>query len=179
VIRGKVVRGESTPFGTPGRMALENDFRCDTLELGWHNNERGKSCTKADTYRGKVWWSPSLKRLVIRFEDKHGRKDCLVHNGNFAGEERDIDGDGAAEVTQIHGCTLVGVGHGDVQRKDGKMQFGIKQSGSTLAALIESLRVKDLSEADTVIEMNSDGHGFHDVEIQYRWGDGCAPEGQQ
>jgi hypothetical protein len=168
MIRGEVPRQRSTETGTPGAMALENGFSCDTLELGWHDNERGRSCTKADTYRGKVWYSPTLKRLVIRYEDKNGRQDCLVHNGNWAG---DAD---RGEITQVHGCTEVGHGYGPLQRPDGRMQWGILHSGATLAGLIDSLRC-DPGEADTVLSINGQELGFHDVEITYRWAEGCAP----
>lgn len=147
---------------------LENGFGCDTLELAWHDNERGRSCTMADTYAGKVWWSHDLKRLVIRLEDKHGRKDCLIHNGNWAG---DVD---AGEITQVHGCTEVGNGYGEIQRPDKKMQWGILHSGATLAGLIDSLRCP-AEEADTLLEINGEQQGFHDVEITYRWAEGAAP----
>lgn len=167
IVRGRVIRQRSTVNGTPGAMAFDNAFSCDTLELGWHGNERGRSCTMADTYRGMVWYSPSLKRLVIRFEDKNGRKDCLVHNGNWAGDED------RGQKTQVHGCTEVGHGYGEIQRPDGRNQWGILHSGATLAGLIDSLRCQP-ELADTVI----DGQGFHDVQIAYQWAYGCAPEGQ-
>ena len=155
-------------------LKLDNGFSCDTLELAWHNNERGKSCIKPgpgerpETYLGRVWWSPMLKRPVIRFDDKNDRKDCLVHNGNFAADTKDLDGDGIAEVTQVHGCTEVGHGYGDIQRRDGKMQWGIRVSGATLAGLIESLR--DESEEAGHADVNGFLSGYHQVEITYSWG---------
>lgn len=172
MIRGEVVRLRSTPLGTPGHLHLSNGFDCDTLELPWHDNERGKSCIKADTYRGRVWWSPMLQRPVIRFEDKNGRKDVLVHNGNWAADTEDLDGDGIFEVTQVHGCTEVGMTYGDIERKDGKKQWGIKFSGSTLAELIKSLR-----NGEEAGQADKDGYltGYFDVEITYRWAPGCEP----
>lgn len=166
VIKGTVVRQRSHPdgTGTPGAMQLENGFAADTLELGWHNNERGRSCTAPGVDRGHVWYSSTLKRLVVRFTDRNGRHDCLIHNGNWAGDEE------LGEVTQVHGCTEVGRGYGNVQRKDGQMQWGITHSVPTLEALIESLKC-DASEADTVI----DGQGYHDVEVTYSWAPGCEP----
>lgn len=167
MIPGAVVRQRSNEdgTGTPGRMEIENGFGADTLELGWHNNERSRSCTAPGVDRGKVWYSPSLKRLVIRYADRNGRHDCLVHNGNWAGDE-DL-----GEKTQIHGCTEVGNGYGPLQRPDNEMQWGILHSGATLAGLIDSLKC-DVSEADTII----DGQGFHDVEITYSWAEGAEPE---
>lgn len=154
-------------------MTLENGFFADALELGWHNNERGKSCTAPGVDRGRVWWSPTLKRLVIRYVDRNGREACMVHNGNWAAEARDIDGDGVPEVTQIHGCTEVGHGFGDILRKDGRKQWGIKSSGPTLERLIESLKIA--GETDFSIDAHGFARGYHEVEITYRWAEGCAP----
>jgi hypothetical protein len=165
MIRGEVIRQSPRPdgTGTPGSLRLENGFQCDTLELVWHANERGRSCTAAGVDRGKVMYSPHLKRLVVHYEDRNGRQDCEIHNGNFAGDEA-LD-----EVTNVHGCTVVGHGYGDVVRSDGKRQWGVKVSGATLAGLIESLMSPD---GETEI----DGQRYHDVEITYRWADGCSPE---
>lgn len=174
MIPGKVLRQRSTPLGTPGRLTMDNGFVCDTQELAWHDNERGKSCTAPGVDKGKVWYSPTLKRLVIRFEDRNGRKDVLIHHGNFAADAQDLDGDGQQEVSDVHGCTETGLGFGEVMRKDGKMQWGIKNSGATLKGLIDSLRC-DPAEADTVVEVDGVQQGFHDVEITYEWAEGAAP----
>lgn len=162
MIKGKVIRQRSTPLGTAGTLVLENGFHCDTQELPWHDNERGVSCTMADIYHGRVWWSPTLKRHVIRFDDKNGRKDCLIHNGNFAADAVDQDGDGAPEVTQVHGCTEVGRGYGEIQRPDGRIQHGVLNSAVTLKALIDNL--EDAEQPG----------GFHEVEIAYEWAEGSA-----
>jgi hypothetical protein len=163
-VRGEVVRMMSTPLGTPGRLRMDNGFECDTLELPWHNNERGRSCTMADTYFGRVYVSPRLGRPVIRFQDKNGREDCEIHNGNFAADTVDLDGDGTPEQTQVHGCTEVGHGYGMIQRKDGRLQWGLMNSTQALVALILSL----------TDEFQKDG--YHDVIITYKWADGCSPQ---
>ena len=162
MIHGIVVRQRSSPTGTPGSLVL-GMFACNTLELPWHDNKKGVSCIVADSYRGRVWFSPTMNRNVIRLEDKHGRADCLIHAGNFAADQIDLDGDGAPEITQVHGCTEVGRGYGDILRKDGKTQWGIKSSGVTLVALIELL-------ADPL-----EPSGYHEVEITYTWDKGCEP----
>lgn len=157
-MRVYIRRSVSMPHGTPGRLVTEGGFACDTLELPWKDNQRGISCIKPDAYLGWIWQSPSMGRAVIRLEDKHGRKDVLIHNGNFAGDTSiDANGDGVPDlVTQIHGCTEVGMGYGMVARKDGKMQFGILSSKDTLARLVAHL-----------------GPGTH--EFIYSWDAGCAP----
>lgn len=170
---GTVVRETSRDEGTPGKMALENGFISDTLELEWDGNKRGTSCTKAGVYRGRVWRSKHLKypgtetyRLVIRYADQNGRQDCLVHNANWAGE-------GAGEITQLHGCTSVGKGYGDIKRPDDRVQWGIENSGATLDKLIASLErpgEEHIEDAEGFVS------GYDDVEITYKWADGAAPE---
>lgn len=162
-VRGDVLRGKSSPLGTPGAARLDNGFNCHTLEKPWHNNDRGTSCIVADTYLGQVVMSPHFNRLVIRLEDKHGRQACEWHHGNFAADEQDLDGDGLIEITDVHGCTLVGHNYGMVQRKDGHQQYGIRNSVAALTALIKSL--EDAMQPG----------GYHDVIVTYRWGEACQP----
>lgn len=161
-VTGDVVRKNPRPdgTGTPGSMVLDNGFSCDTLELGWHGNERGKSCTAAGVDQGRVWFSPHLKRYVIRYEDRNGRHDCLVHNGNLAG---DVD---RGEVTQIHGCTEVGRGFGNVTT-GGKVQWGILHSVPALEDLIASLDTGD----EHIVDKDGFVSGFDEVEIRYQWGE--------
>lgn len=154
-MKANVVREKPTIDGTPGTLTLENGWSCDTLELPWHNNERGRSCTLADTYHAKLGHSPHLggpKHQVYRLEDKHGRADVLIHNANFAGE---VD---AGEETQLHGCTAVGRGYGEIMNNKKVLQMGIYNSVKTLEELIQQT-------------------GGEDLEITYSWAEGCEPEG--
>jgi hypothetical protein len=152
MLKVEILRGKSTNDGTPGKLTCENGFSCDALELPWHNNKTGLSCIVADTYVAKRWHSPHFNRWVYRLEDKHGRKDCLLHPANFAGEV------GIGEESQLHGCTAVGKGYGNIARDDnGTLQLGILHSSATLDALFDST------------------HG-DDLEITYRWADGCEPD---
>lgn len=151
-------RRKSGSDGTPGRLVTDSGFACDTLELPWKDNQRGVSCIKADSYLGWLWQSPSMGRMVVRLEDKHGRRDCLIHNGNFAGDTSlDLDQDGEPDkITQVHGCTEVGQGYSVIARPDGRQQFGILSSKDTLARLVAHL-----------------GPGQHT--FIYTWDSGCAP----
>lgn len=135
-------RQPEQPWGTPGLLVTKGGFACDTLELPWRDNRRGESRILADAYSGWLWESPSFKRTVVRLENKHGRQDCLIHSGNFAGDTLlDIDGDGRGGdlVTQVHGCTLVGHGFGEIENKHGDMQMGIRNSRTALGELIDHL----------------------------------------
>src|ERR1700684_333900 len=137
----KIVRGKSTPEGTTGELTTDAGFSCQTLELQWADNQRGVSCIKPapgddpETYTATIWHSPTLGRDVVRLEDKYGRVDCLLHNGNFAGE-------GKGEVTQVHGCTEVGRGYGQITQPVDKAvtQFGILHSVATIDALVAHIK---------------------------------------
>ncbi|MFZ2541844.1 MAG: DUF5675 family protein [Gallionella sp.] len=137
----QIVRGLSAPHGTVGKLDTGMGFTCDTLELQWADNRRGVSCIKPapgeapETYSAVIWYSPTFKRDVVRLEDKFGRHDVLLHNGNFASS---IPG----EISQIHGCTEVGRGYGQIRmpRNHEVTQFGILHSVATLEALIEHIR---------------------------------------
>ena len=137
----QIVRDASAPHGTVGKLDTGMGFICDTLELQWADNRRGVSCIKPapgeapETYSAVIWYSPTFKRDVVRLEDKHGRFDCLLHNGNFASM---VPG----EITQIHGCTEIGRGYGQIKRPhDGEVtQFGILHSVATLEALIAHIK---------------------------------------
>lgn len=137
----QIVRGQSAPTGTPGKLDTGMGFTCDTLELQWADNQRGISCIKPgpdeapETYQAIIWYSPTLGREVVRLADKHGRFDCLIHNGNFASM---VPG----EITQIHGCTEVGRGYGQIKKPNNHevTQFGILHSKETLGALIAHIK---------------------------------------
>src|ERR1017187_4007645 len=148
-----IIRQKSTPEGTPGKLTTDGGFGCDTLELQWANNRTGVSCINSDMYDAAIWHSDNLGHDVVRLEDKHGRKDCLLHNANFAGE-------GAGEITQIHGCTAVGHGYSQIPKPDGSgHQFGICGSVAPPAALSDPIRRP----------------GNPAITVRYAWADGCAP----
>lgn len=153
----EVVRRLSTKFGTPGRAVLADasgtptGFEMDTLELGWHGNQKGISCIKAGIYRATRFYSPHFTRELWKLEDRDGRADCEFHNGNFAGDES------AGLFTQIHGCTLVGNGYGDVDHLNDGKQYGIVNSRSTLDRFMAAT-----GEADELM-------------VEYKWAADCAP----
>lgn len=170
-----ILRRKSTDFGTPGRVTLDGIWQCDSLELPWNGNQRRISCIKADIYRGWLWYSPTFKRWVIRLEDKHGRFDCLLHNGNFAGDES------KGLQTQVHGCTLIGRGYADIEMPghgvgythlevlDGT-QFGISASRVTLDELIRQLG------GDPTLPSTAKQPEGIDMVVTYCWENGAQPE---
>lgn len=149
-----ITRKQSTPSGTPGDLLVVNSagdsFTCPTLELPWRDNTPGISCITDDSYQAAIWHSDHLDCDVLRLEDKHGRQNCLIHCGNFAGDvSQDME-------TQVHGCTLVGSRYGSLVNDDGREQLAILNSRATLARLIEFV-----------------GAGEHTVD--YHWASGCEP----
>jgi hypothetical protein len=153
-----ILRARSTAHGTPGILQSSAEFACSTLELPWNDNRRGVSCIVPDTYLAWLWYSPTLKRTVVRLENKNGRFDCLLHNANWAGLDE-------GDETQIHGCTAIGQGFGELQNHLGHMQFAILNSGRTMDALVEHIK------------------GYVPVggkfEVDYSWGKGCAPSTEE
>lgn len=149
-----ITRKHSSPNGTPGELIATNDagqtFTCDTLELPWQNNAPGVSCIMNDRYRATIWHSDHLDCDVLRLEDKHGRRNCLIHCGNFAGDVSE------GMETQVHGCTLVGRRYGALVNDDGGAQLAILDSRVTLTRLIAFV-----------------GSGDHIVD--YQWAQGCEP----
>lgn len=149
-----ITRKQSTSSGTPGELVAMNPagetFTCNTLELPWQDNTPGVSCIIDDSYGATIWHSDHLDCDVLRLEDKHGRQNCLIHCGNFAGDVSQ------GMETQVHGCTLVGSRYGSLANDDGDTQLAILNSRVTLARLIAFV-----------------GSGEHTV--SYQWAQGCEP----
>jgi hypothetical protein len=125
-------------------------FTCKTLELPWLNNQSGISCIRQDTYAAWVWFSRRFERNVLRLEDKHGRFNCLIHNGNFAGDVA------MGLVSHVQGCTLVGSGFSALDNGLGRSQLAIRNSSTTLDQLIALL-------------------AFEKYVVHYQWAHGCSP----
>ena len=149
-----ITRKQSTSSGTPGNLTAVNPagdiFTCATLELPWQDNTPGISCIINDSYSASIWHSDHLDCDVLRLQDKHGRQNCLIHCGNFAGDVSQ------GMETQVHGCTLVGSRYGALANDDGSAQMAILNSRATLAQLIEFV-----------------GAGEHTID--YQWTHGCEP----
>jgi hypothetical protein len=77
------------PIGTTqsdgGAVTGIDTGTCATLELPCQDNTPGISCIIDDSYNATIWHSDHLDCDLLRLQDKHGRQDCLIHCGNFAG----------------------------------------------------------------------------------------------
>jgi hypothetical protein len=140
-----ITRKQSTPSGTPGQLVATNPAG-ETFTY----NTPGVSCIIDDSYGATIWHSDHLDCDVLRLEDKHGRQNCLIHCGNFAGDVSQ------GMETQVHGCTLVGSRYGSLVNDDGDGQLAILDSRVTLAKLVAFV-----------------GSGEHTV--NYQGAEGCDP----
>jgi len=166
-----ITRRQSTDFGTPGFAVLTDGhgdvlMQMDTLELPWRGNRKMVSCIKADAYPAHRYQSGVFKRLLWKLEDRHGRGDCAIHNGVFAGDTTKTfvthTGTAAPGQTHVHGCTLVGREYGDVPINwtdpSAPKQWGIHRGKDTLNEFM-----KATAPADELL-------------VTYTWDEGCAPE---
>ena len=80
---------------TLGRLFIDGNFQCFTLERPWLNNQRGVSCIPEGTYNGAIQRSPRFKRDLPELLDVPDRDQILIHMGN---SPRDTQG-----------CILVGM----------------------------------------------------------------------
>lgn len=105
---------------TLGRLTY-GDFQCFTLELPWHNNEKGISCIIDGTFKAKKYKSPT-KGWVILLQYVPNRTYVEIHSGNF--------------TYQIEGCVLVGDG---IKYLDNDSVPDVTNSAKTLDKLMELL----------------------------------------
>jgi hypothetical protein len=99
---------EYKPNGTNGDLSINGKFHSHTIELPWHNNEKGKSCIPEGRYQ-----------LMKRDSDHHGhhlilcntspRELILIHKANNA-------------LKELRGCiapvtTITGQGTGSESKK--------------------------------------------------------------
>jgi len=94
-----IIRDEFTDKSTIGKLFLNSEWLCDTLELPYRDNQRSISCIPAGQYKVRLRTakeSSSRNYLHLLVEDVKDRSYILVHIGNFPKDTR--------------GCILVGIG---------------------------------------------------------------------
>jgi hypothetical protein len=84
---------------TVGNLVIDN-FKCDTLELPWKNNNKNVSCIPKGTYTVK--WTLKLGKFgwIYEVQNVPGRSGILIHSGNY--------------FTDVLGCILLGNGYTDL-----------------------------------------------------------------
>ena len=94
-----IIRDEFTDKSIIGKLFLNGEWLCDTLELPYRDNQRSISCIPDGQYKVRLRTakeSATRNYLHLLVEDVKDRKYILVHIGNFPKDTR--------------GCILVGVG---------------------------------------------------------------------
>ena len=92
-----LIRDEFSDKSTIGKLFLDGEMFCYTLELPWKDNQRSISCIPAGEYKVRMRTakeSSSRDYLHLLVQDVKDRSYILVHIGNTAKDTR--------------GCILVG-----------------------------------------------------------------------
>ena len=92
-----VIRDEFTDKSTIGKLFLNGEMFCYTLELPYLDNQRSISCIPAGEYKVRLRTakeSSTRDYLHLLVQDVEGRSYILVHIGNFPKDTK--------------GCILVG-----------------------------------------------------------------------
>ena len=95
-------RDEDNGTSTSGRLYIEEEFLCYTLENSWLDNQVGISCVPKGLYGLHLkeygrYWNIIQKPIPILLEVPN-RSEILIHWGNYPDDTR--------------GCILVGSGRG-------------------------------------------------------------------
>ena len=109
---------------TDGKVLINGVYVCQSIELGWANNERNKSCVPEGVYPMSIIQHPKHGEC-LRVEGVKGRSGILIHVANDAQKE-------------LRGCiapvfSLSGNGKG-------------QHSRLALNYIIENLRISDEKE---------------------------------
>ena len=94
-----IIRETFTEVSTIGKLFLDGEFLCDTLENPYLNNQRNISCITEGQYKVRLRTareSATKEYLHLLVQDVPNRSLVLFHTGNTAKDTR--------------GCILVGIG---------------------------------------------------------------------
>ena len=92
-----IIRDTFTEKSTIGKLFVNGEEFCDTLELPWRDNQRRISCIPAGEYKTRIRLpreSASRNYIHLLIQDVPDRDYVLFHRGNTAKDSR--------------GCVLVG-----------------------------------------------------------------------
>lgn len=117
-----LTRDRRSEWATLGRLSIDGEPICHTLERPWLDNKRRVSCIPAGNYIGAVQPSPRFRANLPELLDVPGRDQILIHAGNTADD--------------TEGCILVGLERHDHEDR-------IMQSRAALASVMERLAGSD------------------------------------
>jgi len=117
-----LIRDKQDEWATLGKLSVDGQHLCHTLERPWVGNKARVSCIPTGKYHGKIQPSPHFKRDLPELLDVPGRSEILIHVGNT--------------VDDSAGCILVGL-----ERADHEMR--IMQSRAALELVMANLQGHD------------------------------------
>ena len=99
VVNLLIIRDTFTEVSIIGKLFIDGEWMCDTLELPYKDNQRSISSIPAGNYKVRLRTareSATREYLHLLIEDVKDRSYILFHRGNSAKDTR--------------GCVLVGIG---------------------------------------------------------------------
>ena len=94
-----IIRDTFTDVSIIGKLFIDGEWMCDTLELPYKDNQRSISSIPAGNYKVRLRYpkdAATREYLHLLIEDVKDRSYILFHRGNSAKDTR--------------GCVLVGIG---------------------------------------------------------------------
>ena len=128
-----IIRDTFTEESIIGKLFVNGEWMCDTLELPYKDNQRSISCIPEGYYKVRLRTareSATRDYLHLLVEDVKDRTFILFHRGNSAKDSR--------------GCILVGVGrkqdfvHNSVLAMDLLMKEIINLGGTNINLIIKN-----------------------------------------
>lgn len=120
----RLARDKQDEWATLGRLFVDGEYLCRTLERPWVNNQRSVSCIPTGVYRGAIQASPRFRRDLPELLDVPGRSQILFHAGNTPDD--------------TEGCILVGMERAEYEPR-------IMQSRIALSKLMDALAGNDFT----------------------------------
>jgi hypothetical protein len=117
-----LIRDTQDEWATLGKLSIDGQHLCHTLERPWLDNKPRVSCIPVGTYHGAIQPSPHFQRDLPELLDVPGRSEILIHVGNT--------------VDDSAGCILVGL-----ERADHEMR--LYQSRAALSVLLANIEGHD------------------------------------
>jgi hypothetical protein len=136
-----IVRTDTGPEGTFGRMILPGGRDLVCAELPWRDNRTSKSCIPPGTYACSIETSPTYG-VCPHVHDVPGRTAILIHPGNWAG---DVD---AGLHSDSEGCILPGKGVGHYPPKGFASQRMVSNSQRAWELIMDELKTSGIEAGD-------------------------------
>jgi len=110
-----LIREENTDEGTFGKLFIDDEFCCHTLELPWRDNVSRYSCIPVGQY--ECHWITSPKHgHCYQVTNVPGRSMIEIHSANFAGDVQQ------GYVSQLLGCIALGTSVGELDAGGGEQR---------------------------------------------------------